>query len=125
MAPTAPEPRGPVPDLDVQLSDHTTAVVLKLNGDVDLGSAPVLVAALHDALERGSPAVVVDLSAVQFLASSGMAALLDARQEAERRGCRFRLAGGDRAVRRPLDAAGLAAVFDHDESVQDALDALS
>ena len=52
-------------------------VVLVVEGDVDLQSAPLLSAALAD-LETGSGDVVIDLSGVTFLDSSGLGAIVTA-----------------------------------------------
>jgi anti-sigma B factor antagonist len=54
----------------------------------------------------------MDLTEVRFLASSGLAVLIEAAQRAEDRGIRLRLVITNRAVRRPLEITGTAALFD-------------
>lgn len=67
-------------------------------GDIDLATAPDLVAEFEYAVEHLSPRVLVDLSAVTFIDSSGLAALIRARLNAESLGGSFALTGADEAV---------------------------
>ncbi|EWC59229.1 Anti-sigma F factor antagonist (spoIIAA-2) [Actinokineospora spheciospongiae] len=51
-------------------------VVVRVSGEVDMATAPVLAEALDRAFTGGDPArVVVDLTGVSFFASSGLALL--------------------------------------------------
>lgn len=51
-------------------------VVVRVSGEVDMATAPVLAEALDRAFTGGNPArVVVDLTGVSFFASSGLALL--------------------------------------------------
>ena len=106
--------REPVPAdvLCVTVEHRATATVVQVRGEVDLFTAPLLVSSLQDALQLSSQAVTVDLTAVTFLGSSGLAALVEGLDEAQRRRCQLRLAGIGNAVMVPLHAAGLADSFD-------------
>jgi anti-anti-sigma factor len=56
---------------------------------------------------------VLDLDHVAFLASAGIAALIQLRQEAARLGMRLHVTGrGNRAVQRPLQVLGLETVME-------------
>jgi anti-sigma B factor antagonist len=58
------------------------AMVISLNGELDLASAPDLERELRDA-EAGEPArVVIDLKGLGFMDSTGLQALLRARERA-------------------------------------------
>ena len=57
--------------------DQRTAV-LSVHGEIDLGTAPVLREALSWVLEHRTGPVVVDLSEVSFMDSTGVHVLLDA-----------------------------------------------
>lgn len=114
-----PAPAGPAaidPD-PTQLLDVTTerilgTVVVRVSGEVDLYTSPLLASALKQAAAADAELVVVDLSDVTFMASSGLRALLDGLDEAQRRRCEFRLAGQTTAVRRLIEAAGLRGVLE-------------
>lgn len=88
-----------------------TAVV-RVDGDVDLLTSPTLRARVDAELATRPELLVLDLTRVDFLASSGLALLVDARTAAERDGVRLQLAATGRAVLRPLTATGLAHLFD-------------
>jgi anti-sigma B factor antagonist len=53
------------------------AAVLNVHGEIDLGTAPVLREALSWVLERRTGPVVVDLSEVSFMDSTGVHVLVD------------------------------------------------
>jgi anti-sigma B factor antagonist len=58
--------------------DHDQhAAVLSVHGEIDLGTAPVLREALSWVLEQRTGPVVVDLSEVSFMDSTGVHVLLD------------------------------------------------
>jgi anti-sigma B factor antagonist len=81
-------------------------------GDIDLATAPDLVAEFEYALEHLSPHVLVDLSEVTFIDSSGLAALVRARLNAEGRGGSFALTGPDEAIQGLLKLTKLDQFFE-------------
>jgi anti-sigma B factor antagonist len=86
--------------------------VLAVRGEVDTLTAPAFTAATDDLLSTSGDILVMDLTEVRFLASSGLAVLIKAAHRAEDRGIRLRLVISSRAVRRPLEITGTAALFD-------------
>jgi anti-anti-sigma factor len=85
--------------------------VVAVSGEVDLATGPVMADAFGRALALdGVEAVRVDLSALQFLDSSGIAVLLRARRNADERGITFRVVGA-RGV--PLQVLELTGVWEH------------
>ena len=63
--------------LDVRRVDHPLGVVLTLGGELDLATVPVLQERLDHA-RRGKAAVVIDLSRLRFIDSSGLDLLVRA-----------------------------------------------
>mgnify|MGYP000315357322 CR=1 FL=1 len=61
-------------------------VVVSPAGDLDAYTAPEVRAALTDLIEEGAAVVVCDLSAVTFLDSSGLGALIGALKRLRERG---------------------------------------
>ncbi|NMI02062.1 STAS domain-containing protein [Pseudonocardia acidicola] len=96
------------------------ALVVHVLGEIDTLTAPVLRARLDEHLPT-VPLVVLDLSAVTFLGSAGLAVLVAAKDDAEQRGHRLRLVCGSRIVTRALEATGLLTLFDVAEGVPEAL----
>jgi anti-sigma B factor antagonist len=58
--------------------------VLTVEGELDIATAPRMIAALNEALGDGDVALVVDLSNVMFMDSTGLALLMNARHRAVR-----------------------------------------
>jgi anti-sigma B factor antagonist len=67
--------------------------------------------------------VVVDLSGVTFLASSGLAVLIGGARRLAEIGGRLRLVAASRAVTRPLQVTGADALFDVHDDVASAVTA--
>lgn len=86
--------------------------VLDVAGEVDTFTAPVLEAALTDLLDGAEATLVVDLTGVRFLSSSGLAVLIRAADRSPGNGRRLRLVAATRAVRRPMEITGADQLFD-------------
>jgi anti-anti-sigma factor len=85
--------------------DIATVVV---SGEVDLASGPTVENVIHDAVAAdGVDAVVVDLSSVRFLDSSGIALLLKGRRLADERRISYRVTGAQGTARRVLELSGV------------------
>lgn len=89
---------------------HAAFLLLRLEGEVDLSWSQQVRNELLDALEQRLP-VGVELSAVSYIDSSGIAALVEGFQKARTRGCRFALVAVSDAVRAVLELARLDQVF--------------
>ncbi|MGL5826534.1 MAG: STAS domain-containing protein [Nocardioides sp.] len=85
--------------------------LLTVSGDIDLAQAPELVAELEYAVQRVSPYVVLDLEWVDFVDSSGLAALIRARDQAMAAGGDLQLAGTTAHIRELLRITRLDDVF--------------
>ncbi|AYF77746.1 anti-sigma factor antagonist [Nocardia yunnanensis] len=99
---------NPTPLLTVHTHNVGDAMVVTATGEIDLNSVPVLERALRDILIKDpETVVVVDLSTVSFLGSTGIAVLLTVAQS-----CRqpLRLVPSYPA-RRPLEVTGAAELF--------------
>ncbi|CCH33726.1 STAS domain-containing protein [Actinosynnema sp. NPDC047251] len=97
--------------------------VVAVGGEIDMLTAPELRADVLGRLDDGDT-LVLDMSAVSFLGSAGLAVLVEASQHAQRRGTAFRVVAVERAVIRPLAATGLGEVFSVHGSVAEALAAV-
>jgi anti-sigma B factor antagonist len=99
--------------LDATLTrPHPDTAVLTVRGEIDTLTAPAFTAAIEELLTASGEVLVMDLTEVRFLASSGLAVLISAAHRADDRGIRLRLIITSRAVRRPLEITGTAALFD-------------
>lgn len=114
--------------LDAQLTRDRDVEVLHLEGDLDLQAAPELrgwAARLLAEPEDGSAratAVVVDLTAVPFVDSTGVGALLSVLRDVRGRGGDLVLAGPNHELRHLLASLGLPAVLEVFETREQALE---
>lgn len=92
-------------------SSQSGAIVLWLAGDLDIASAPTLMAAVDDALVKVPHAVVLDGQALTSVDSSGLRAVLHAEHAASQNHVQFRMRDLQPAVRRLLDLTGLTALL--------------
>ncbi len=97
-------PDPPIPgQFVIESSDDGDAVVLTLRGEFDLTSAPTFARELK-AAESGNPRqLVIDLSGLEFMDSTGLRALLVARERAQSDGYDLSLRRGPRQVQRVLE----------------------
>lgn len=94
----------------VEVTERQGARVVTPTGVIDLDTSPALRAALLDAV-RGPAPVVVDLSRLERIDSSGVASLLEAHTAARRAAVPFTLAGVGPATLRMLALARLDRIF--------------
>ena len=106
--------------MEHSVREQGDAVIAALAGDVDLESSPRARALLLE-LVQGGRRVLVDLSAVSYLDSSGVASLIEAYQLARKRGAGFALVAPTPAARRVLELARLDRVFTIHAALADAL----
>jgi anti-sigma B factor antagonist len=92
--------------LHISRADHPLGVVLTLGGELDLATVPLLQEQLDPAV-RGRGAVVVDLSGLRFIDSSGLQMLAQAELKLRASGGQLVLVRGSRAVCRVFELAGL------------------
>lgn len=102
--------------LNVFVRDQGQSIVIELDGELDLGSAPQLEQAL-DYAGRDRPAlVVVDLARLSFTDMAGLRVLMAAQEQAEREGGRLVLANVPNSVHRLMRLAevnGLFTIIEH------------
>jgi anti-sigma B factor antagonist len=94
--------------------------IVQLGGELDLYNAPAVREALQEASSDGPQRVVVDLSDVDFIDSTALGVLIEARSRFSNRKA-FLLAGPGLETRRALEISGLDRHFAVHESVDDAL----
>lgn len=105
-----------------EISEKQGASVVAFTGEVDLESSPAAREILLKCLESTSK-VIVDLSEVSYIDSSGVASLVEALQAAKKNGSQFSLAAASEPTRRVLELARLDKVFTMYGSVDEGLDA--
>jgi len=97
--------------IDVQTTPDGSAQVFVLRGSMDIATSPAVRGALVEAAERGQHDIIVDLTSVEFLDSTGLGALIGAHKRAKEHGGRVRLIAQEGQILRLLRITGLLGVF--------------
>ena len=85
--------------------------VFPLEGEIDLHVSPGISTSLKEMIKEKPPQLVVDLSRVSYIDSSGLAVLIEAMQNVAGYGGKFALAGLQEGVRPIFEIARLDQVF--------------
>ena len=85
--------------------------IFSLEGEIDLHVAPEISASLTRMIAEQPVRIVVDLSKVNYIDSSGLAALITAVQNVEMYGGRLMLTGVQESVRAIIESASLDKFF--------------
>lgn len=103
-----------------EVREQGGAVVVAFAGEIDLEHSPKAREVLLECVERSCP-IFVDLSAVEYIDSSGVASLVEALQQAKGRGGSLALVSVSESAMRVLELARLDKVFTIHHDVAEAL----
>jgi|SRR6516165_3279562 anti-sigma B factor antagonist len=108
-------------ELSIDLrTEHGDTMVFGLRGSLDLATAPTVRAALSEATDKGGNNLIVDLTQLEFLDSTGLGVLIGAHRRAAEHGGSLRLIVHDGPISRLLNITGLVTVFAVYHSLEDA-----
>ena len=99
---------------------ESDTVIISFSGDIDLEFSGDVRTILMESAPQGR-SFVVDLSGVELIDSSGIASLLEAFQNARKKGKDFTIASINPSVMRVFNLARLETVFDIEETLEAAL----
>ncbi|HAR46684.1 MAG: hypothetical protein A2X56_00515 [Nitrospirae bacterium GWC2_57_13] len=100
-------------EVSLDRTDH--GMLMKIRGDVDMSTSPDVRGKIAEAfrqIDAGSKAVLIDLSQVRYMDSSGIATLVEAMQNCMKRSLRLRLVDLSPPVRDIFELARLSSVFE-------------
>ncbi|TDJ57334.1 MAG: anti-sigma factor antagonist [Planctomycetota bacterium] len=107
-------------ELDIQTEEISDGVILRPTGEIDLSCAAMLRTRLSK-VQQGKPGrLIIDLSAVPYMDSSGVATLVEAMQIARRNGSKLVLCALQAKVLAIFEIARLDMVFTIVGSVEEA-----
>jgi anti-sigma B factor antagonist len=101
---------APVP-FGVAVSVHGTTTMIALRGEWDLAQAPRMRGAISDALQRSSECVVLDLSRLSFIDSTGVRGVVELHKRCEQQNVHLVIVPGPRAVQRVFALLGLTEIL--------------
>lgn len=101
--------------MPITVTSRDSALTIALSGDIDHHAARELMSQLDDAIATRLPArLVLDLSGVGFMDSSGIAVLLRTLRQMQQIGGTLRVCNIPAQARRVLDAAGIGRLISLD-----------
>jgi anti-sigma B factor antagonist len=98
-------------DMSIRVHVVDAVPVFELSGSLDIATSPSVRAALTDASERGDHRLIVDLTRLEFLDSTGLGALIGGQRRAKEFGGEIRLVVKEGQILRLLRITGLLNVF--------------
>jgi anti-sigma B factor antagonist len=98
-------------DLSIHLHVVDGSHVFELTGSLDIATSPTVRATLTSASERGDHKLIVDLTKVDFLDSTGLGALIGGQRRAKEFDGEIRLVAKEGQILRLLRITGLLKVF--------------
>ncbi len=113
--------------VDIVTEKISIGFLLKLKGDVDMNTSSDVRNALAGVFKQGAKgmkALLIDLSQVRYMDSSGIATLVECLQNCMKTGARLRLCELSPSVRDVFELARLACVFEIYPTVSEASEGL-
>jgi anti-sigma B factor antagonist len=98
-------------ELPIECITITDGLIIRPIGDIDLNQAPTLRTHIAEAFQKTPARLIIDLSQVTYMDSSGVATLVEAMQLATRGGTKLFLAAMQVRVRSIFEIARLDTVF--------------
>jgi anti-sigma B factor antagonist len=98
-------------DLEISIGRHGGACVVTLTGEVDVYTAPALRARLIEAAESECSAIVVDMSGVDFIDSSGLGVLVSVLKRVREQGSTMSIVSDREVILKVFRITGLDRVF--------------
>ena len=110
-------------DLDLETSTQGDATVVSLRGEIDVYTAPRLRQTLIDLISEGATDIVVDMSGVDFLDSTGLGVLVGGLKRVKAKEGSLKLVVTQEKILKIFDITGLTKVFPIHSSVDEAVNA--
>ena len=106
--------------MEYEIREIDEASVVVLQGDIDLESSPQSRKVLLECIDKGST-ILVDMSGVSYIDSSGIASLVEALQKSRQKKCYFALVAVSEGALRVINLARLDKVFPIHGTLEDGL----
>jgi anti-sigma B factor antagonist len=106
-----PAPTATAGRLMVRTRSQDDVRTIVLSGEVDLASAQTLQETLVEACSSGAREIVLDLSGVEFMDSTGLSVILKGKAFCEQHGCSYLLTPAQRPVEQVLRRTGARSVL--------------
>ena len=107
--------------MDIDKSKNQGVMVVSPHGSLDINTRKVFQDELTGLVDSGETAILVDFSAIDFITSTGISALLFAAKRLEEMGGKFAVCSLSDDIKRVMKIASLDTILDSYATVDDAL----
>ena len=97
----------PTPGLQIKREDASSTHTLRLSGELDLTSAGLLETSIAESCADGARRVVIDMSELRFMDSTGLRSLLVSQEVCTVNDCDFSISSLTPQVKRLLELSGM------------------
>jgi anti-sigma B factor antagonist len=108
-------------DFDVETSEQDGYSVLTLRGEIDVYTAPHLRQAIVDLVDGGARDLVIDMTMVEFLDSTGLGVLVEGLKRVKRHDGSLSIVATQDKILKIFDITGLNKAFPIHATVGDAV----
>ena len=98
-------------NIDIKVERSGESIIFRLQGALDIATSPSLRAVLIEEVNEHKHTVVVDLSQLEFIDSTGLGALIGAQRRSLEQGGQVCLVVSEGPIMRLLQITGLIAIF--------------
>lgn len=109
--------------MNVSIATVDSAIVVTAEGELDLVSAAELDGVLTEGIVQAASRLVLDLSAVTFMDSTGLGTVVKALKRCREKHLDFRVVVGTERVRKVFEITGLDSLLTLSSALDDALNA--
>lgn len=107
-------PLGLLPEFTLHVNGRNVEPVVRVIGDADLYTAPLLEQQLRELIDEGARAITVDIADLTFIDAAGITALVRTGNDLRRSGGRMRLRSPSRNVQKVLRITGVGSLLSDD-----------
>lgn len=97
--------------IETELQEIADVLVVKVTGEIDVYTAPEFKSAISKAIDAGAQDLIIDLTNVSYMDSSGFGILLGATKRVHPKGGTINLLGCSEAITRMLKITRLDTIF--------------
>ncbi|PLR77289.1 anti-anti sigma factor [Bacillus sp. V3-13] len=105
-------------NLTIDVNEKETVVEVKVSGEIDAYTAPKLREALFPMSEKKGIEMLVDLSEVSYMDSTGLGVFVGAFKNVRSHGGKFQLVGLSERLKRLFEITGLADIIDINSEIE-------
>ena len=110
--------------LETAINEVSQVPVVRVVGEIDVYTAPDFKSAINKVIDSGATKIVIDLTDVSYMDSSGFGTLLGATKRIRPKGGAISLIGCSEAIERMLKITRLDTIFGMYPTVDEAVEAL-